>query len=130
MPWMRHAGTQPEIATRSAPNWIDFGVNDLETFRQPERPEVVTDVSGTILVTHVSGPDNPNGRAKNGLEPATSGVRGPNKGPQSSNYSEYAKDTAARCGLGLGCACGSPVTPEIGAALARTPLAGAISGLR
>ena len=34
--------------TRSAPNWIDFGVNDLETFRQPERPEVVTHVSGTI----------------------------------------------------------------------------------
>src|SRR5579864_5445412 len=32
----------------SVPNWIDFGVNDLETSRQPDRHEVVTHVSGTF----------------------------------------------------------------------------------
>ena len=63
MPRMRHRWNAAD-RTRSASNWIDFGVNDLETFRQPERPEVVTDVSGTICYLCVRAGHCDNGAAR------------------------------------------------------------------
>src|SRR5580692_12223837 len=68
MPWMRHCWNAAD-RTRSASNWIDFGVNDLATPRQPERPEVVTHVSGTICYLCV--------RAGHDLTGAARGIRTP-----------------------------------------------------
>src|SRR5580700_8209347 len=74
MPWMRHCWNAARSATRSASNWIDFGVNDLATPRQPERPEVVTHVSGTICYLCVRAGHMIFLAIPAGLEPATRGV--------------------------------------------------------